>query len=69
MDRITRKEPLPIPGDGTQKVSLTNSADVAALLASVLSDEEVAVDQRYFNCGTDRLYSYDEVADLCAKAA
>ena len=24
--------------------------------------------QRYFNCGTDRL-SYDEVADLCAKAA
>lgn len=69
LDRIARKEPLPIPGDGSQKVSLTNSADVAALLASVLNDEEAAVDQRYFNCGTDRLYSYDEVADLCAKAA
>eukprot|EP00568_Trieres_chinensis_P006629 CAMPEP_0183291060 /NCGR_PEP_ID=MMETSP0160_2-20130417/618_1 /TAXON_ID=2839 ORGANISM="Odontella Sinensis, Strain Grunow 1884" /NCGR_SAMPLE_ID=MMETSP0160_2 /ASSEMBLY_ACC=CAM_ASM_000250 /LENGTH=378 /DNA_ID=CAMNT_0025451813 /DNA_START=57 /DNA_END=1193 /DNA_ORIENTATION=- len=69
LDRICRNAPLPIPGDGTQKVSLTHSADVASLLASVLNDEDAAVEQRYFNCGTDDLISYDEVAMLCAEAA
>lgn len=68
-DRIVRGVPLPIPGDGTQKVSLTNSVDVASLLASVLNDETAAVEQTYFNCGTDRLVTYDEVAHLCAKVA
>jgi nucleoside-diphosphate-sugar epimerase len=68
-DRLVRELPLPIPGDGTQKVSLTNSEDVASLLASVLNNEEAAVEQRFFNCGTDQLVSYDEVAKLCAKAA
>jgi nucleoside-diphosphate-sugar epimerase len=61
--------PIPIPGDGTQLVSLTNSRDVASLLASPLNNEAAAVEQRIFNCGTDRLVSYDEVAHLCAKAA
>ena len=68
-DRLVRDLPLPIPGDGTQRVSLTNSEDVASLLASVLNDEEAAVEQRFFNCGTDELLSYDEVAKLCAQAA
>jgi len=68
-DRLCRDLPFPIPGDGTQKVSLTNSEDVASLLASVLDNEEAAVEQRFFNCGTDKLYSYDEVAYLCAEAA
>ena len=68
-DRLVRELPLPIPSDGTQKVSLTNSEDVASLLASVLNNEEAAIEQRYFNCGTDQLVSYDEVAHLCAKAA
>ena len=68
-DRLCRDLPLPIPADGTQKVSLTNSQDVAAILASVLLDEEAAVKQRFFNCGTDQLLSYDEVAFLCADAA
>lgn len=68
-DRLSRDLPLPIPGDGTQKVSLTNSEDVASLLASVLNDEEAAVEQRFFNCGTDQLLSYNEVAALCAAAA
>jgi nucleoside-diphosphate-sugar epimerase len=31
-DRLVRELPLPIPGDGTQKVSLTNSEDVASLV-------------------------------------
>ena len=50
-------------------VSLTNSEDVASILASVLNDEEAAKEQRFFNCGTDQLVSYDEVAYLCAEAA
>ena len=68
-DRIVREVPLPIPGDGNQKVSLTNSEDVAEILTSPLNDEAAAVEQRFFNCGTDKLYSYDEVAYLCAEAA
>jgi nucleoside-diphosphate-sugar epimerase len=68
-DRLVRELPLPIPGDGTQKVSLTNSEDVASILASPLNDEAAAVEQRFFNCGTDALVSYDEVAHLCAEAA
>ena len=56
-------------GDGSQKVSLTNSEDVASLLACVLNDEASAAQQTYFNCGTDRLVTYDEVALMCAKAA
>jgi len=68
-DRLVRELPLPIPEDGTQKVSLTNSEDVASLLASVLNNPEEAVKQRFFNCGTDQLYSYDEVAYMCAEAA
>jgi nucleoside-diphosphate-sugar epimerase len=68
-DRLVRELPLLIPGDGTQKVSLTNSEDVASILASPLNDEGAAVAQRFFNCGTDQLLSYDEVAHLCAEAA
>ncbi len=68
-DRIANDKPLPIPSPGTQKVSLTNSADVATLLVAPLDDEEAAISQRYFNCGTDKLVTYDEVAMLCAQAA
>jgi len=68
-DRIVRNAPLPIPGDGSQKVSLTNSEDVASLLASVLNDEAAAVEQTFFNCGTNQLVAYDEVAFLCAETA
>jgi nucleoside-diphosphate-sugar epimerase len=68
-DRLVRELPLPIPGDGTQKLSLTNAEDVASLLAAPLNDEAAAIAQRVFNCGTDQLVSYDEVAYLCAEAA
>mmetsp|Transcript_8063 Transcript_8063/g.19503 ORF Transcript_8063/g.19503 Transcript_8063/m.19503 type:complete len:412 (-) Transcript_8063:1145-2380(-) len=67
--RLVRELPLPIPGDGTQKVSLTNSQDVAKLLTAPLDNEEAAVEQRFFNCGNDKLYSYEEVAYMCAEAA
>lgn len=68
-DRLCRELPLPIPGDGTQKVSLTNSEDVASLLSAVLENEEAAVEQRFFNCGTDELVSYEDLAYMCAEAA
>jgi len=68
-DRLVRGVPLPVPNAGDQKVSLTSSRDVASLLSAVLDDEEAAVAQRFFNCGTDNLVSYDEVAYLCADAA
>lgn len=68
-DRLVRELPLPIPGDGTQQVSLTNSQDVASLLAAVLDNEAAATEQKIFNCGTDHLVTYNEVAYLCAEAA
>jgi nucleoside-diphosphate-sugar epimerase len=68
-DRLVRELPLPIPADGKQKVSLTNSEDVAAILASPLNNEEAAIAQRFFNCGNDQLPTYDEVAYMCAEAA
>uniref|UniRef100_A0A7S1YH04 NAD-dependent epimerase/dehydratase domain-containing protein n=1 Tax=Grammatophora oceanica TaxID=210454 RepID=A0A7S1YH04_9STRA len=68
-DRLTRGLPLPIPGDGSQLVSLTNSEDVASLLASVLNDEAAAASGAIFNCGTDQLVSYNEVAKLCAEVS
>ena len=69
LDRITRDLPLPIPGDGTQIVSLTHSEDVASLLASVLDSPDAAIEQCIFNCGTDQLVTYNEVAELCAQVA
>ena len=69
LDRLVRGLPLPIPGDGTQLVSLTNSEDVASLLASVIDAPEAAIEQRFFNCGTDKLHSYNDVAYMCAEVA
>lgn len=68
-DRIVRELPIPIPGDGSQLVSLTNSRDVASLLASPLNNEAAAIKQRIFNCGTDQLVSYNDVAQMCAQVA
>ena len=68
-DRLVRGLPVPIPGDGTQLVSLTCSEDVASLVCSPLNNEEAAIEQRVFNCGTDKLHSYDDVAYMCAEAA
>lgn len=68
-DRLVKGLPLPIPGDGTQLVSLTNSEDVASLLTSVLNDEQAAIQTKFFNCGTDKLISYNDLAYLCAHIA
>jgi hypothetical protein len=38
-------------------------------LASVLNDPDAAIKQRFFNCGTEYLVTYNEVAYMCAEAA
>mmetsp|Transcript_27000 Transcript_27000/g.41423 ORF Transcript_27000/g.41423 Transcript_27000/m.41423 type:complete len:373 (-) Transcript_27000:136-1254(-) len=71
-DKLVNGEPIPIPGDGSQLVSLTCSEDVASLLVSPMggdATEEAATSQRYFNCGTDQLVSYKDVAYMCAEVA
>jgi nucleoside-diphosphate-sugar epimerase len=60
---------VPIPGDGTQLVSLTNAKDVASILVAPLTNVEAAVQQRIFNCGTDQLVSYNDVAQMCGSVA
>jgi len=68
-DRIVRDLPVPLPGDGSQIVSLTHAADVACMVAAAL-DTPVAKEQVY-NCGTDAEVTYSElvamVAALCGK--
>ncbi len=61
-----RDLPVPIPGDGTQLVSLTNSQDVDSLLCAPLSQPQAAAEQRIFNCGTSDLISYIDLVEACA---
>ncbi len=68
LDRITRGLPVPIPGSGKQKVSLTDARDVAGLLAAAVTCEGPPESPQVFNCGTPNLYTYDEVAEICARA-
>ncbi|KAJ8613886.1 hypothetical protein CTAYLR_008691 [Chrysophaeum taylorii] len=65
LHRVSRELPLAVPGDAQQPVSVTHCEDVATLLASVVGNELEAANQ-VFNCGTDKLCSYD---DLCRAAA
>ena len=57
---------MPLPGDGTQAVSLTHCADVASMLASVPGNAQ-ALGQVY-NCGTDAEVTYNELVGLVAAA-
>ena len=66
-DRLVRNLPIPIPGDGQQLLSLTCSEDVASILTSPLNHLDAALEQRYFNCGTNQLITYNEVAYSCAE--
>ena len=63
--RAARDAVMAVPGDAQQPVSVTHSEDVAALLASVIGKEDQAKNE-VFNCGTDKLCTYNEV---CAAAA
>lgn len=65
--RAARGLPLPIPGDGSQPVSLTHCEDVAALLASVVGREEAA-GGHVFNCGTPETITYNQLCALAGQA-
>jgi len=66
-DRLSRDQPVPVPGDGSQYVTMTHAADNAAMIAAAIGNEG-AVGQA-FNCATSTLVSYDELVGLCASAA
>ena len=66
LDRCARGRALPIPEDGSQKVTLTHADDVAAMLEAVVGNAG-AVGQ-VFNCATDDALGYDDVARMCADA-
>ena len=67
LNRAARELPMAVPADAQQPVSLTHCEDVAALLASVVGKEADAADQ-IFNCGTNKMCSYDDVCIAAAKA-
>lgn len=58
----------PIPGDGKQRASVTNCEDVAAMMSSVVGQEDKAAGQ-VFNCGTDSMLTYEELCHAVAKVA
>jgi len=60
IDRIVRGLPVPMPGDGSQKVALTHVEDVVTLLWAASCSAETGV----FNAGTDKFITY---AGLCEK--
>lgn len=66
-DRLCRGRPVPVPGDGSQFVTMTHAADNAAMIAASIGSE-AAVGQA-FNCATSSLVTYDELVGLCAGAA
>lgn len=66
LDRAARELPMAVPGDAQQPVSVTHCEDVAALISSVVGREASAAAGQIFNCGTDKMCSYD---DLCLAAA
>ncbi|KAH8055957.1 NAD dependent epimerase [Aureococcus anophagefferens] len=67
LNRAARDIPMAVPADAQQPVSLTHCEDVAALMASVVGKEGAAADQ-IFNCGTNKMCSYDDVCIAAAKA-
>lgn len=67
LDRITRRLPVPIPGNGEQLIALSNAQDVAAMIAACVGNS-AAVNQ-VFNCGTDKFLSYNNVVQIAAEAA
>lgn len=67
LDRITRDLPFPLPQDGSLFTTLTNSEDVAGMMASVVGKESEANGQ-IFNCAGDELLSHIEVVKVICEA-
>ena len=63
VDRIIRGMPVPLPGDGSQKVALSHVDDIAELICAAIGKES-----GIYNCGTDKFMTYWEVAQAVAEA-
>lgn len=67
-DRIVRNRPIYIPGTGSELTSLTDTRDVASMLAAI-SDKKIPPGSRpIYNAVSPRAVSFDGVAALCAAA-
>jgi nucleoside-diphosphate-sugar epimerase len=62
-----RRSQVPVPNAGDQPLTMTHAADNAAMIAAAVGNP-AAVGQA-FNCATSSLVTYDELVQLCAKAA
>mmetsp|Transcript_9086 Transcript_9086/g.21793 ORF Transcript_9086/g.21793 Transcript_9086/m.21793 type:complete len:405 (+) Transcript_9086:26-1240(+) len=67
LDRMTRDLPFPLPYDGSLFTTLTNSEDVAGMMASVVG-KEAAASGEIFNCAGDELISHRRVVEVVATA-
>lgn len=67
-DRIVRKRPVPIPGNGMQLTNITHVRDLSSMLSLAVESPGAAAGKT-FNCVSDRAVTLDGMARLCAAAA
>merc|ERR1719181_748751 len=67
LNRAVRGVPLVVPGNGSQPVCVTHVEDVADQLASVVGKESIA-GNNCFNCGTDKLVTYEAICEAAGDA-
>ncbi|XP_062189843.1 chloroplast stem-loop binding protein of 41 kDa a, chloroplastic-like [Phragmites australis] len=67
-DRIVRKRPVPIPGNGMQLTNIAHVRDLSSMLALAVENPGAAAG-KIFNCVSDRAVTLDGMARLCAAAA
>jgi UDP-glucose 4-epimerase len=64
--RASRNMPIPLPLNGNQLVCISHVEDVAALVAQVIAAPQAM--NQIFNCATDKLVSYNDLAEHCHHA-
>ncbi|KAF8731880.1 hypothetical protein HU200_015824 [Digitaria exilis] len=67
-DRIVRRRPVPIPGNGMQLTNISHVRDLSSMLALAVESPGAAAG-KIFNCVSDRAVTLDGMARLCAAAA
>eukprot|EP00181_Compsopogon_caeruleus_P003570 CAMPEP_0184683932 /NCGR_PEP_ID=MMETSP0312-20130426/13234_1 /TAXON_ID=31354 /ORGANISM="Compsopogon coeruleus, Strain SAG 36.94" /LENGTH=299 /DNA_ID=CAMNT_0027136665 /DNA_START=253 /DNA_END=1152 /DNA_ORIENTATION=+ len=65
-DRMSRNQPIPIPGSGEQLTSVTDARDVSAMVAAAVGASGAA--NQIFNCVSPRFISFNGMAKACARA-
>ncbi|KAF8690446.1 hypothetical protein HU200_040799 [Digitaria exilis] len=67
-DRIVRRRPVPVPGNGMQLTNISHVRDLSSMLALAVESPGAAAG-KIFNCVSDRAVTLDGMARLCAAAA